>query len=120
MIPYGDPNPTVHFKNVFDIGEYGMGPLVNQLELGCDCLGEIRYLDAPRRRLRAAGGAAETRSASTRRTSGSSGSTPTTAAAHDRGPLARLVVSCIATVGNYEYGFFWYLYQDGTSSSRRS
>ena len=26
----------------------------------------------------------------------------------------RLVVSFIATVGNYEYGFFWYLYQDGT------
>ena len=26
----------------------------------------------------------------------------------------RLVVSFIATVGNYEYGFYWYLYQDGT------
>ena len=26
----------------------------------------------------------------------------------------RLVISTIATVGNYEYGFFWYLYQDGT------
>ena len=26
----------------------------------------------------------------------------------------RLVVSFISTVGNYEYGFFWYFYQDGT------
>ncbi len=26
----------------------------------------------------------------------------------------RLVISFIAKVGNYEYGFFWYLYQDGT------
>jgi primary-amine oxidase len=26
----------------------------------------------------------------------------------------RLVVSSISTVENYEYGFFWYLYQDGT------
>ena len=26
----------------------------------------------------------------------------------------RLVVSMIATVGNYEYGFFWYFYQDGS------
>ena len=26
----------------------------------------------------------------------------------------RLVVSSVATVGNYEYGFFWYFYQDGT------
>ena len=46
VIPYGDPSPTMHFKNVFDIGEYGLGPLVNALELGCDCLGEIRYLDS--------------------------------------------------------------------------
>ena len=45
VIPYGDPNPTTHFKNVFDIGEYGLGPLTNSLELGCDCLGEIAYLD---------------------------------------------------------------------------
>ena len=46
VIPYGDPNPTMHFKNVFDVGEYGLGPWSNQLERGCDCLGEIRYLDA--------------------------------------------------------------------------
>ena len=26
----------------------------------------------------------------------------------------RLVISSIATVGNYEYGFYWYLYLDGT------
>ena len=26
----------------------------------------------------------------------------------------RLVVSFISTVGNYEYGFFWYFYLDGT------
>src|SRR4051794_2191642 len=26
----------------------------------------------------------------------------------------RLVVSSISTVGNYEYGFYWYFYLDGT------
>ena len=26
----------------------------------------------------------------------------------------RLVVSSIATAGNYDYGFFWYFYLDGT------
>ena len=26
----------------------------------------------------------------------------------------RLVISSISTVGNYEYGFYWYFYQDGT------
>ncbi len=30
----------------------------------------------------------------------------------------RLVVSFIATVGNYEYGFYWYFYQDGTHRAR--
>ena len=28
-----------------------------------------------------------------------------------------MVISSIATVGNYEYGFYWYLYQDGTIQS---
>ena len=30
VIPYGDPNPTAHFKNAFDIGEYGLGPLTTR------------------------------------------------------------------------------------------
>jgi primary-amine oxidase len=115
VIPYGDPNPTMHFKNVFDIGEYGIGPLVNALELGCDCLGDITYLDAF---------CIDTRGNVVR--------LPNAICIHEedygllwkhtddhtgRTDLARsrrLVVSCIATVGNYEYGFFWYLYQDGT------
>ena len=90
VIPYGDPNPTVHFKNVFDIGEYGVGPLVNALELGCDCLGEITYLDAACVDSRGERGTCcQTRSASTRRTTASSGSTTTTTPAaptsRDRG-----------------------------------
>ena len=32
-------------RNAFDIGEFGIGILANSLELGCDCLGEIRYFD---------------------------------------------------------------------------
>ena len=47
FIPYGEPQPPRHCrKNVFDMGEYGIGVLANSLELGCDCLGEIRYFDA--------------------------------------------------------------------------
>ena len=33
-----------YFRNVFDAGEYDLGSVT--LALGCDCLGEIRYLDA--------------------------------------------------------------------------
>ena len=44
-MPYGEVAPTHIWKNAFDIGEYGIGALANSLELGCDCLGEIRYFD---------------------------------------------------------------------------
>ncbi len=46
VVPYGDPGPTQRRKNAFDVGEYGMGMCANSLELGCDCLGVIRYFDA--------------------------------------------------------------------------
>ena len=68
VIPYGDPGSAGYRKNAFDIGEIGLGLLTNSLERGCDCLGEIRYLDvdlvdprgrdrhAPQRDLPARGG----------------------------------------------------------------
>ncbi|MEM0943303.1 MAG: tyramine oxidase, partial [Pseudomonadota bacterium] len=45
VVPYGSPDGRHPRKNVFDIGEYGVGRLVNSLELGCDCLGAIHYID---------------------------------------------------------------------------
>jgi primary-amine oxidase len=116
VVPYGDPSPTQRRKNAFDVGEYGMGMCANSLELGCDCLGLIRYFDA--------------------HLCDSRGNPLTIKNAicmheEDYGILwkhtdrrlpdrpevrrsRRLVVSSISTVENYEYGFFWYLYQDGT------
>ena len=46
VVPYGDPDPCHGWKNAFDVGEWGLGRMANSLTLGCDCLGEIRYLDA--------------------------------------------------------------------------
>ena len=46
VVPYGTPQNGHFRKNVFDIGEYGVGKLANSLTLGCDCLGAIEYLDA--------------------------------------------------------------------------
>ena len=46
VVPYGDPAEKYFRKNAFDIGEYGIGLFANSLELGCDCLGHIRYFDA--------------------------------------------------------------------------
>ncbi len=65
----------------------------------------------------AAGGRSRSRtpSACTRRTPASSGSTPTGGPTSRKSRRSRrLSVSFVATVGNYEYGFFWYFYQDGT------
>ncbi len=46
VVPYADPGPMHGWKNAFDAGEWGLGRMANSLALGCDCLGEIRYLDA--------------------------------------------------------------------------
>jgi primary-amine oxidase len=115
VVPYGDPRPTYFHRNAFDVGEYGIGTLANSLVNGCDCLGEIRYLDAVVNDSR--GGAVTLQNA-------------ICIHEEDYGILwkhfdwrtgyaevrrsRRLVVSFIATVGNYEYGFYWYFYQDGT------
>lgn len=45
VYPYADPRPFRGWRNVFDVGEYGIGITTNSLRLGCDCLGEIRYFD---------------------------------------------------------------------------
>jgi primary-amine oxidase len=45
VVTYGDTRPAHWNKNVFDMGEVGMGFSANPLTLGCDCLGEIYYDD---------------------------------------------------------------------------
>ncbi|KAL6837343.1 copper amine oxidase 1 [Trichoderma camerunense] len=45
-VPYADPRPPFHRKQAFDFGDAGAGNMVNNLSLGCDCLGVIKYLDA--------------------------------------------------------------------------
>jgi len=115
VVPYGDPSSGHGWQNAFDVGEWGLGRLANSLSLGCDCLGEIRYLDAV--------------------VAGENGEANTTTHAiclHEEDVgigwkhvdwvsgrtevrrRRRLVVSSISTVGNYDYGFYWYLYQDGS------
>ena len=46
VVLYADPSPTRFYQNYFDTGEYMFVRYTNSLKLGCDCLGEIRYLDA--------------------------------------------------------------------------
>jgi len=114
VVPYGDPGELHGWKNAFDAGEWGLGRMTQPLTLGCDCVGEITYFDATLateqgdpwvienaicmheedygilwKHVDLHGGRSEVRRS------------------------RRLVVSFITTVGNYEYGFFWYFYLDG-------
>ncbi|GKT94594.1 copper amine oxidase [Colletotrichum tofieldiae] len=44
-VPYADPRSPFHRKQAFDFGDGGIGHCANNLELGCDCLGVIKYFD---------------------------------------------------------------------------
>ena len=119
VVPYGDPRITQNFKNAFDSGEVGgLGRLTNSLELGCDCLGEIVYLDG--HVTNESGGARTIKNAICIHEEDfgilwkHTYMDPSTGAQSWVRRSRRLVVSAIATVGNYDYGFYWYFYQDGS------
>ncbi|RBQ83023.1 hypothetical protein VDGD_03348 [Verticillium dahliae] len=45
FVPYADPRAPYPRKAAFDLGNDGAGVNANNLGLGCDCLGHIRYFD---------------------------------------------------------------------------
>jgi primary-amine oxidase len=115
VVPYGDPSPTQFRKNAFDVGEYGMGMCANSLELGCDCLGLIKYFDAHMVTSRGEPLMIKNAICMHEEDYGILWK-HTDRRLPDRPEVRRsrrLVVSSVSTVENYEYGFFWYLYQDG-------
>ena len=115
VVPYGDPGEMHGWKNVFDAGEWGLGRMANTLTLGCDCLGEIRYLDwvyadehgNPTKTANAICIHEEDYGILWKHVDLNGGRTEVRRS-------RRLVISFISTVGNYEYGFYWYFYLDGS------
>jgi primary-amine oxidase len=115
VVPYGSPLGGHYRKNVFDIGEYGLGKLANSLKLGCDCLGHIAYLDAELNTLDGDVVTIENAVCIHEEDSGVLWKHWDFRTEHTEVRRGRkLVISCICTVGNYEYGSYWYLKQDGT------
>ena len=115
VVPYGSTAMNHWWKNAFDAGECGLGLCASSLELGCDCLGEIVYLDGVQ--VDGEGAATPLRNAICLHEEDygmlwKHVDTPNRVSETRRS--RRMVVSSIATVGNYEYGFFWYFYLDGT------
>ena len=113
VVPYRDASPDHYRRTAFDIGEWGLGFMTTSLALGCDCLGEITYLDAVVHDSR-----------------GEPRTIPNAICIHeeDSGVLwkhvderagaevrraRRLVISFHVTVANYEYLVYWRFYQDG-------
>lgn len=115
VVPYGDPSPVRSWQNYFDTGEYLVGQWANSLELGCDCLGDITYLSPwvvnnlgePRQIKNGICMHEEDASILAKHSDLWSGVDYTR---RNR----RFVISFFTTVGNYDYGFYWYLYLDGT------
>ena len=116
VVPYGSSDPMHWWKAVHDGTEYGFGTMTNSLTLGCDCLGEIYYLDAPKL---AFDGSVETIENAICIHEEDYGvqwkhNDSTQMGYNEVRRSRRLVVSSFATIGNYDYGIFWYLYLDGT------
>jgi primary-amine oxidase len=114
VVPYRDPTNDHKARTAFDIGEWGLGFMTTSLELGCDCLGEITYLDAvvhdgdgePREIRNAICIHEEDDAVLWKHVDPGAG----TEVRRSR----RLVVSFHATVANYEYLVYWRFYQDGS------
>ena len=115
VVPYGDPGPMHGWKNAFDAGEWGLGRMANSLTLGCDCLGVIHYFDAVFSSERGHPYVVQNAICMHEEDYGIlwKHNDPRSGRNEVR-RSRRLVVSSIATVGNYDYGFFWYFYLDGT------
>ena len=115
IVPYADPAPNRFWQNYFDTGEYLFGRYTNELELGCDCVGDITYLDAvladelgsPRVVRNGVCMHEEDFGTLWKHSDLFTGSSEVRR-------QRRLVISFFTTVGNYDYGFYWYLYLDGT------
>ena len=116
VVPYGTADPMHSWKAVHDGTEYGFGSLVNSLTLGCDCLGEIHYLDANMLMLDGSVNTIENAICIHEEDYGIQWkhTDMNMMGANEVRRSRRLVISSIATIGNYDYGLFWYLYLDGT------
>ncbi|NEK58416.1 primary-amine oxidase [Geodermatophilus sabuli] len=114
VVPYRDPSPDHHRRTAFDIGEWGLGFMTTSLELGCDCLGEITYVDAVLHDSR--GEPYEVRNAIClhEEDDGVLWKHVDEHAGAEVRRSRRMVVSFHATVANYEYLVYWRFYQDGS------
>lgn len=115
VVPYGDTAGDHYMNHSFDLGETIFGKQVNSLKLGCDCLGEIYYFDFDQ--VDELGNPLDLSQIVCMHEEDYGILWKHTDAHTQRSEVRRsrrLVVSSFFTIGNYDYGIFWYLYLDGT------
>lgn len=114
VVPYGDPSENWVWRNAFDLGEYGVGRLANSLVKGADVPNNAVLRDAVfvddygKAYVQPAAWAVYERDAGIlwKHFDFDTG--------HDECRRAReLVVGTVATIGNYDYAFWWIFGQDG-------
>jgi primary-amine oxidase len=113
IVPYRDTTPDHYRRTAFDIGEWGLGFMTTSLELGCDCLGEIRYLDAVVHDSRGEPRTISNAICIHEEDDGVLWKHVDEATGAQVRRARRLVISFHVTVANYEYLVYWRFYQDG-------
>jgi primary-amine oxidase len=113
VVPYRDASPDHYRRTAFDIGEWGLGFMTTSLSLGCDCLGDISYLDAVVHDSRGEPRTIPNAICIHEEDSGVGWKHVDERAGVEVRRQRRLVVSFHVTVANYEYLVYWRFYQDG-------
>jgi primary-amine oxidase len=114
VVPYRDPTGEHERRAAFDIGEWGLGFMTTSLELACDCLGEIAYLDATLHDSRGEPYTIRNAICIHEEDDGVLWKHVDEVAGAEVRRKRRLVVSFHATVANYEYLVYWRFHQDGS------
>lgn len=114
-VPYGDQSRNDRWKNAMDVGEYNVGRLAKSLTNGCDCLGHMHYWDAVMNTAEGDPNVVENAICLHEEDNGTLWERTDwrTESAEVR-RRRRLVISFVAPVGNYDYIFNWYFYQDAS------
>ena len=114
IVPYGDPGPTWFFRNLFDQGEFGLGTLANSFDPLVEAPNSAVFFNATFANSRGFPYERSRVVALFERDSGLLWKHFDMKTGHSEYRKAReLVLSCIFTVGNYEYGLNWIFHQDG-------
>jgi primary-amine oxidase len=114
IVPYRDATVDHYRRTAFDIGEWGLGFMTTSLELGCDCLGEISYLDAVVHDSRGEPRTVKNAICIHEEDDGIGWKHVDDRAGAQSRRARRLVISFHVTVANYEYLIYWRFYQDGS------